>query len=104
MALAGVRRVGVAFPHGYGRFSSPSGAPGGLLGLDPRLVSLALVLWCALVRRAFLCRALRCCAVLVCGVLRCPLLCCAVPRGVVLWCIVPPRGWLRRAVPCRAVS
>ena len=43
--LAGVRRVGVALSHGCGPVSSPSGACGGLLGLDPRLVSLALVLW-----------------------------------------------------------
>ena len=39
--LAGVRRAGVALSHGCGRVSSPAGTGGGLLGLDPRLVSLA---------------------------------------------------------------
>ena len=102
--LAGVWRVGVTLSHGCGRVSSPFGACGGLLGLDPRLVSLALVLWCALVRHAVSCRALPCCAVLICAVLRCALLCRAVPRRVVPWCVVPWRGWLRCAVPHRAVS
>ena len=97
--LDGVRPVGPALSLGCGRVSSPSAACGGLLGLDPRLVSLAWVLWCALVRRAVPCPALPCCAVLVCAVLRCALLCRAVPRRVVPW-----RGWLRRAVPRRAVS
>ena len=97
--LAGVRRAVVGLSRGFGRVSSLSGARGGLLGLDPRLMSLALVLWCALVRRAVSCRALPCCAVLVCAVMRCALHCCAVP-----WCVVPWRGWLRRAVPRRAVS
>ena len=41
-------------------------------------MSLALVLWCALVCHAVLCR-------------------------VVPWCVLPWHGWLRRAVPCRAV-
>ena len=102
--LAGVRRVGVALSHGCGRVSSPSGGCGSLLGLDARLLSLALVLWCALVRRAVSCRGLPCCAVLVCAVLRCTLLCHAVPRRVVPWCVLPWRGWLRRAMPRRAVS
>ena len=102
--LAGVRQVGVALSHGCGRVSSPSGACGGLLGLDPRLVSLALVLWCALVRLAVSCCALPCCAVVVSAVLRCALLCRPVPRRVLPWCAVPWGGWLRRAVPCRAVS
>ena len=103
-SLAGVRRVGVALSHGCGRVSSPSGACGGLLGLDPRLVSLAWVLWCALVRRAVSCRALPCCTVLVCDVLRCALLCHAVPRRAVPWCAAPWRGWLRRIEPRRTVS
>ena len=47
--VAGVRQAGVASSHGCGRVSSPSRVCGGLLGLDPRLASLALVLWCALV-------------------------------------------------------
>ena len=101
--LASVRRVGVALSHGCGRVSSPSGACGGLLGLDPRLVSLALLLWCALVRRAVSSRALPCCALLVCAVLRCPLFCCAVLRCVMPWCVVLWRGWLRRALPRRFV-
>ena len=71
-------------PTVVGAFLSPFGACGGLLGLDPGLVSLALVLWSALVRRAVSCRALPCCAVLVCAVLWCALLSRAVPR-----CVVP---------------
>ena len=102
--LAGVRWAGVALSHGCGCVSSPSGVCGGLLGLDPRLVSLALVLWCALVRCAVLCRVSPCCAVLVCAVLLCALLCRAVPRRVVPWCVLPWRGWLRRAAPRRAAS
>ena len=101
--LAGVRRVGVVLLHGCGGVSSPSGACGGFPVLDPRLVSLALVLWCALVRCAVSCRALPRCAVLLCAVLRCALLCRTVPRCVLPWCAVPWRGWLRRAVPRRAV-
>ena len=102
--FAGVRRAGVALSHGCGRVSSPSGTCGGLLGLDPRLVSLALVLCCALVRRAVSCRGLPCCAVLVCAVLQCALVCRAVPCRVVPGCVVPWRGWLRRGEPSRAVS
>ena len=101
--LAGVRQVGVALSHGCGRVSSPSGACGGFLGLDPRLVSLALVLWCALVHRAVSCRALPCCAVLVCAVLRCALLCRAVPRPVVPWCVPPWRVVVCRVVGCLVV-
>ena len=101
--LAGVRRAGVALSHGCGHVSAPSGACGGLLGLDSWLVSLALVLRCDLVRCAVSCRALPCGAVLVCAVLRCTLLCHAVPRRVVPWCVVLWRGWLRPVVPRRAV-
>ena len=99
--LACVRRVGVAFSHVCGRVSFPSGVGGALLGLNPWLVSLLSVLWCALVHRAVLCRALPCCAMPVCAEMRCALLCPAVPRRVVPWCVLPWRGWLRRAVPCR---
>ena len=102
--LTGVRRVGVALSRVCWRVPSPSGACGGLLGLDPRLVFLALVLWCALVRGAVLCRSLPCCAVLVCAMLRRSLLCRAVLRRVMPWCVVPRRSWLCRAVPRRAVS
>ena len=102
--LAGVRRVGLALSHGCGRVSSPSQACSGLLRLDPRLVSLAFVLLCALVRRAVSCRALPCCAVLVRAVWRCALLCRAVSRHVGPWCAVPWRGWLGCVVPHRAVS
>ena len=102
--LPGVRRVGVALPHSCGRVSSPSGACGSLLGSDQRLVSLALVLWCASVRRALSCHALLFCSVLGCGVLRCALLCRAVRRCVVPWCVMLWLGLLRRAVPRRVVS
>ena len=89
--LAGVRRAGAA----------SSGVCGGLVGLDPRLVALALVLWCALVRRGVLCRVSSCCLVLVplccsapCSVLPCCAVSCrgvprcAASRRVVLWCVV----------------
>ena len=92
--LAGVRRAGAAF----------SGVRGGLLGLDPRLVSLAWVLCCASVRRALSCRVSPCCVVLVRGVLWCPLLCRAVLRCAVPWCAalcpVAPCG----VVVCRVVG
>ena len=81
--LAGVRWAGVASSHGYGRVSSPSGVCGGLLGLDHRFVSLASVLWCAVVRRAVSSCVSPCCAVLVCTVLWCAPLCHTVPRSVV---------------------
>ena len=74
--LAGVRRAGAA----------SSGVCGGLLGLDPRLVSLALVLWCAVVRRGVSCGVLPYCVALVRAVLSCTLLCRAVLRRVVLLC------------------
>ena len=102
--LAGVRWAAVALFHGCGRVSLPSGFCGGLLGLDPRLVSLPLVLWCALVRCALSCRVSPCCAVLVCAVLWCTLLRPAVQRRVVPWCVMSWRGWLRHAVPRRAAS
>ena len=96
-------RAGVALSHGSGRLSAPSGVCGGLLGLDRRLVSLALVLWCVLVRPAVFCPALRCCALLVCTVLRCALLCRAVPRLVVLRRCVAACAVLCRATPCSVV-
>ena len=96
--LAGVRQAGVASSHGCGRVSSPSGVCGGLLGLDPRLVSLVLVLWCALVRRAVSCCVLPCGVVLVHAVLWCALRCRAVSRRVVPWCAV-----LCRVAPCRVL-
>ena len=37
--------------------AAPSAACGGMVGFDPRLVSLALVLWCAVVHRAVWCPA-----------------------------------------------
>ena len=100
--LAGVQRVAVALSHRFGCVSSPPRACGGSLGLEPRLVSLDLVLWRALVRCTVSSRALPCCAVLVCALSRCALLCCAVPRCVVPWSVVPWRGWLCRAVPRRS--
>ena len=80
------------------------GVCGGLFWLDPRLVSLALVLWSAVVRRAALCRVLPCCAVLVRAVLRCVLLgrvvvCCVVP-----WCAALCGVASRRAVACCALG
>ena len=92
----------MALSHGCGRVSSLSGACCGLLGLDPRLVSLALVLWCTLVRPAVSCCFSPCCVVLVRPVLWCAPLCRAVPRCVVPWCVVPWRGRPQRAVPRRA--
>ena len=132
-SLAGVRRVGVALSHGCGRVSSSSGPCGGLLGLDPRFFSLALVLRCALVRLAMLhhaglccvavrsalsCRAAPCRAVVCHAVAWLAALCCAVPRRVVFWCVVwwGALSWcvarrctavrcavLPRVVPCIAV-
>ena len=88
--LAGVWRAGAA----------PSGSCGGLVGLDPRLVSLALVFWCAVVRCAASCRVSLCCVVLVRAVLRCALLGRAVLRRAVLWCAALCRVPSRRAVVC----
>ena len=96
--LAGVRQAGVA----------SSGMCGGLLGLDRRLVSLALVLWCALVRRVvfvpFFTVLRRAC--LCCVVVRPALLCRAAPCRAVVCCAVPRRaasccGVLCLGVPCR---
>ena len=70
------------------------GVCGGLFWLDPRLASLALVLWCAVLRRAASCSVSLCCVVLVRAVLRCALL-----GHVVLRCVVP-----RCAAPCRVAS
>ena len=83
--LAGVRQVGVALSHGCGRVSSPSGACGGLLVLDPRLVSLALVLRCAS------------------GAPRCVVPCFAMLRPAGLCCFLVRSAVLCRAAPCRAV-
>ena len=101
--LARVWWAGVVLSNGCERVSFLPGVCGGLPGLDPRLASLALVLWCTLVRRAVLCCALLCCAKLFRAVLRGDLLCCAVPCRVVPWCVLPWRGGLRRAAPRRAV-
>ena len=92
--LAGMRRAGAA----------SSGVCGGLLGLDPRLVSLALVLWCALVRRGVSCRASPCCVVLVRAVMWCALLCRAVLRRVVPWCAALCRVALRPVVVCHVLA
>ena len=92
--LVGVWRAGAA----------PSGVCGGLAGLDPRSVSLALVLWCAVVRRAASYRVSPCCVVLVRAVLRCALLGHAVWRRVVLWFAALCRVASRRAVVCCVVG
>ena len=90
--LAGVRRAGAA----------SSGVCGGLLGLDPWLVSLALVscgvLWCAVLCPAVFRCAASCLSVLCCGapcfvVLCCAVAChgvsrCAASRGVMLLCVM----------------
>ena len=91
--LAGVWRAGAA----------PSGACGGLFWLDPRLASLALVLWCAVVRRAALCRVSPCCVASVRAVLRCALLGRAVLRSAAPWCAALCRVASRRAVACCAL-
>ena len=88
--LAGVRRAGAA----------SFGVCGGLPGLDSQLVSLALVLWCALVPRGVSCRVSPCCVVLVCAVLWCALLCRAVWRRVVQWCDTLCCVAPRRVVVC----
>ena len=107
--LACAWRAGVALSHGCGRVSFLSRVCGGLLGLDPRLVSLALVLWCALVRRAVSCCALPCWSVLCCGALCSVVSCRAVScRGVscrgVAGCTVLCRAALCCAVLCRVVG
>ena len=88
--LAGVWRAGAA----------PSAVCGGLARLDPWLVSLALVLWCAVVRRAALWRVSLCCVVLVRAVLRCARLVRAVLRRIMLWCAALCRVASRRGVVC----
>ena len=92
--LAGVWQAGAAL----------SGPCGGLFWLNPRLVSLALVLLCVLVRGAASCRVSPCCLVLVRAVLRCALLCRAVLRHVVPWCAAPCRVAPRCAVGCCALG
>ena len=92
--------------NGCGRVSFLSGMSGGLIGLVLRLASLALALWCALVRHAVLCCALPCCAALFRAALRCAPLCRALLCRVVLCCALWSRGGLRLAVPlphCAAV-
>ena len=89
--LAGVRRAGAA----------SSGVYGSLLGLDPLVLSLVSVLWCALVRRVVSCRVLPCCVVLVRAVLWCALLCRAVLRRVVPWCAALCRVAPRPVMVCR---
>ena len=94
--LAGVWRAGAA----------PSGSCGGLFWLDPGLASLALVLWCAVVRRAASCHVSPWCVVVVravsrpagsCRVAPCRAVVCRfVPRSVVSCC-----GVLCLRVPCR---
>ena len=96
--LGGMWRADVVSSDGCGRVFSPSGVCSGWLGLDPQLVSLALVLWCALVRHAVSCRVLPWCVVLVRAVLWCALLCRAMLRRVVPWCAV-----LCRVAPCPVV-
>ena len=102
--LAGVQRAGAAC----------YGLCGSLLGLESRLVSLALVLWCALVRCVVSCFAVMrpagpCCVVvrpaLSCRVAPCrAVVCRAVPRRAALCCGVsflwlPCLGALPRVVP-----
>ena len=101
--LARVWRPVVALSHGCGRLSFLSGLCGGLLGFDPRLASLAFVLWCAFVRCAVFCWAVPCCSVLYCGAL-----CSVVPCRAVFCRGVSLRGvagcaMLRRAALCCAV-
>ena len=92
--LASVWRAGAAL----------SGVRGGLVWLDPRLASLALVLWCAVMRRAASCRVSPCCVVLVRAVLPCALLGRAVLRRASLWCAPLCRVASRRAVACCALG
>ena len=92
--LAGVWRAGAA----------PSWAVRWLVLVRPSLASLALVLWCAVVRRAASCRVSPCCVVLVRAVLRCVLLGRVVLRCVVPWCAALCHVTLRRAVACCALG
>ena len=77
---------------------------GGLRGLDPRLVSLVLVLWCALVRLGVSSRVSPCCVVLIRAVLWCALLCRAMLCHVVPWCAALCRVAPRRVVVCRVLG
>ena len=92
--FAGVWRAGAA----------PSSVCNGLFWLDPRLASLALVLWCAVVRRAAPCRVSPCCLVVVRAVLRCAPLGRAVLRRVVPWCGAPCRVASCRVMACCALG
>ena len=106
--LADVWRAGVA----------PSGVCRGLIWFDPRLESLALVLWSAVVRRAASCCVLPCCVVLVRAFLWsallgravvwraaqwCAVACCALGCLVVLRCTVVRCGAVCGAASCCAV-
>ena len=73
----------------------PSRVCGGLFWLDPRLASLALMLWCAVVRRVAPRRALVCRSVPHRIVSCCGVLCFAVPCHGAWHC-----GALRCGVPC----
>ena len=84
--------------------AAPSGVCGGLIWLDPRLAFLALVLWCAVVRRAASCRVSPCCVVLVRAVLRCALLGRAVLRRAATCCAAVCRVASLRAVACCALG
>ena len=92
--LAGVRRAGAA----------SSGVCGGLVGVDPRLVSVALVSWIAMVRHGVSCCVLPCCVVLVRALLWCALLCRSVLRRVVPWCAALCRVAQRRVVVYRILG
>ena len=92
--FAGVWRAGAGLP----------GVCGGLFWLDPRSASLALMLWCAVVRCTASCCVLPCCVVLVLAVLRCALLGRVVWRCVVPWCAALCRVASRRAVACCALG
>ena len=81
-----------------------SGVCGCLSCLVPRLASLALVLWCAVVRRAASCRFSPCCVVLVHAVLQCALPGRAVLRRVVPWPAALCRVASRRVVACCALN
>ena len=76
--------------------AAPSGVCGGFFWLDPRLASLALVLWYAVVRHAALCRVSPFCVVW-------SALCCGAPCWAAPWCTVPRRGVLLCAALRRVV-
>ena len=78
----------------------PSGVCGGLFWLDLRLASLALVLWCAVVRRVALCRVVSC----LCRVAsRRAVACCAFGCLVVVRCAVARCSAVCLAASCCAV-